>query len=377
MLLAYLLAIFSLAFGSFGIWGALTPGIPVPLLYWHGKLRKPVAWAILGILCLWLVWSHLGISAPITLTIAILGTVMAHRAHQSHVFRAIDFPEHTTASHLPLTDDMDIALVEVNGETRAYALDHLIHHHIINDRIGGQIISVTYCAMCRSIIPYDVTKIGPLYVGSYKNANMVLADRKTGTFFQQASAESMIGPLHPSTLEMVTYQILTWGELRQDPDIPLFTCFTLDDLKPFELPVPGAWKRIMASEVTPGLSAAKRDKSVPARTRVIGLKDPQKPPLAWRLDSLRKAGLISVPEHALFLVAARGSGSAFSNAVLGRPIELTLSDNALTDARTGTLWSLRGKYLSGPLKDDLSLMPTSDEYWFSWKLFHPKAELQS
>ena len=35
----------------------------------------------------------------------------------------------------------------------------------------------------------------------------------------------------------------------------------------------------------------------------------------------------------------------------------------------------RGKYKSGPLQTNLEMVMTSDEYWYSWKLFHPRSEL--
>ena len=97
----------------------------------------------------------------------------------------------------PLTDDMQLAVIEHGDVTKAYPLDYVVHHHIINDSFGNRIVALTYCAMCRSIIPFDVTDIGPLFVGSFKDANMIVADRRTKTFFQQATFKSIIGRLHP------------------------------------------------------------------------------------------------------------------------------------------------------------------------------------
>jgi hypothetical protein len=58
--------------------------------------------------------------------------------------------------------------------------------------------------MCRSIIPFDVTDIGPLFVGSFKDANLIVADRKTKTFFQQATFESIIGNFRAPDLPYLT-----------------------------------------------------------------------------------------------------------------------------------------------------------------------------
>ncbi|WP_156860109.1 DUF3179 domain-containing (seleno)protein [Myroides odoratimimus] len=38
-------------------------------------------------------------------------------------------------------------------------------------------------------------------------------------------------------------------------------------------------------------------------------------------------------------------------------------------------WDLNGKYQSGDDKQDLELIRVSDEYWFSWKRFHPNTQI--
>ena len=52
-----------------------------------------------------------------------------------------------------------------------------------------------------------------------------------------------------------------------------------------------------------------------------------------------------------------------------------MPDGALCDAHSGTVWDLLGKYKSGSIKSDLEKVAISDEYWFSWKAFHPDSEL--
>ena len=222
--------------------------------------------------------------------------------------------------------------------------------------------------MCRSIIPFDVTDLGPLFVASFKHGNMIVADRRTRTWFQQASFQSLIGPLHPRELEMVSYQMLSWRELRESGEVPPFAAFTEADLRDFELPIPGLWKKILASEATPGLSRAKHDTSLPARTHVIGLLEPGMPPLAVEREAVRRAGTLRLDEVDVVLVSAGGGVTGYHRD--GR--ELRLEEGELRDA-TGARWSLRGKALAG--QGDLRRVALSDEYWFSWKLFHPSARL--
>ncbi|MBU1174702.1 MAG: DUF3179 domain-containing protein, partial [Alphaproteobacteria bacterium] len=264
----------------------------------------------------------------------------------------------------------------LSGVARAYALDHLIHHHVINDRFGDRIVALTYCAMCRSIIPFDVTDIGPLFVGSYKNANMIVADRRTGTFFQQATFKSITGRLHPSELTMVPYEMLTFKELRCSGDVPEFARFTERDLRPFDLPIPGLWRRIVGSEVTPGVSRQRHDGSLPARTLVVGLREKGMPPVAVRGAAVRDRGVVSLADLRVALVSTGGGINAFSTRTPLGTIDLELTgDGHLRDLRGGSVWTARGKAVSGPNFDDLRRLAISEEYWFSWKLFHPEAVL--
>jgi hypothetical protein len=54
----------------------------------------------------------------------------------------------------------------------------------------------------------------------------------------------------------------------------------------------------------------------------------------------------------------------------GRRVVGTFSDD-----HSGTVWDARGKYKSGQIKSDLEMLTISDEYWFSWKAFHPSSQL--
>ena len=273
---------------------------------------------------------------------------------------------------------MQLGIIEYGGVTKAYPLDYVIHHHIINDRFGERIVALTYCAMCRSIIPFDVTDIGPLFVVSFKNANMILADRKTKTFFQQATFESIIGKLHPHILTPIPFQILSWGEIKRLSPISQVVKVTKKDFREFQLPIPGVWRKIEANEATPGLSAKDRDKTFPARTHVVGVIDQiAKPQVVYLKKELMKRTVIKNEDLGVFLVAVNNNSVlGFKNSLNGRSLDITLNpDKTLFDGSSGTFWNIRGKYIKGEIKSDLVSIVLSDEYWFSWKKFHSDSKL--
>lgn len=379
----YLLALIALATGTAGIYMALIKPFPVQWLYYHYFIRKPVVWAIFGGTIVWTfgtTWQTDAFPMWIILPLALMGlaVVLTYKMHQEAAFEAVDFPAMAEdIATLPLRDDMQLALIEYGGVTKAYPLDYVIHHHVINDHFGEHIVALTYCAMCRSIIPFDVTDIGPLFVGSFKNANMIVADRKTKTFFQQATFESIIGKRHPHTLTMIPFQILSWGEVKRLHPIPQVVKVTEQDFREFELPIPGIWQKIVATEATPGLSAKKRDKTFPARTHVVGIIDQiAQPQVVYLKEELMKQEVIKNDDLDIFLVAVNNTVLGFKNSVNNRPLNMTLqSDNTLSDVATGTVWNIRGKHIQGEIKSDLEPIALSDEYWFSWRSFHPSSTL--
>lgn len=372
----YLLSLIALAVGTGGVWMALSEAVPVRWQYLHYRWRKPVVWTALG---LGLVWAGLGTGwnfpARTIPPLVLLGlaVVLAYRLHQEVAFPAVDFPATSDdPASLPIPDDAPVAIVEHSDVTRAYPLDYVIHHHVVNDRFGDRIVAVTYCAMCRTIIPFDVTDIGPLFVGSFHDANMIVADRATGTFFQQATAESLVGKLHPHTLTPLPYQILPWSQVLVLDPLPQVTAITEKDMRAFQLPVPGLWRRIMAGDSTPGLSAGRRDRTHPARTRVIGVTDPAIEPVAYLKADLSRHGVFHDRERGVVFVVTGETVNAFGDTAGDERLEPELSDSTIVDRRTGTTWDLRGKHLAGPVAADLDPVPISDEYWFSWRFFHPE-----
>lgn len=383
MFLFYLLAIIALATGTAAIYMALIKSFPVQWLYYHYFIRKPIVWTILVGTVIWafgitLQTGVFPISTLIPLALMGLAVVLTYKMHQENAFRAVDFPVFAEdIASLPLRDDIQLGVIEYAGVTKAYPLDYVIHHHIINDQFGERIVALTYCAMCHSIIPFDVTDIGPLFVGSFKNANMIVADRKTKTFFQQATFESIIGKLHPHTLTMIPFQVLSWGEIKRLNPIPQVVKVTEKDFREFQLPIPGIWRKIVVSEATPGLAAKDRDKTFPARTHVVGIIDPiAQPQVVYLKKELMKGGVTKNEELDVFLVAINNTVLGFKNSLDGRSLNITLNpDKTLSDVSSGTVWNIRGKHIRGKISSDLVSIALSDEYWFSWKKFHPDSKL--
>ena len=370
----YIIAIISLIIGLGAIF-TLVEKFPLKLLYYHYHYRKPLLWGIFIIsLGTQIINSSNGFSTNAILPLAIIGLalILTYKVHQSNWFKAVYFPKMTTYfDSLPLADDREMALIEYEGETKAYPLDYVIHHHIINDKFKDKTISLTYCAMCRSIIPFDVTEIGPLFVASFKNANMIVADKKTGTFFQQASFNSVIGKLHPHSLKMIPFQVLPWKTVKSLKNNPQVAIIDKNDLRAFNLPMPGVWKKVTSSELTPGLS--NKDKTFPSKTRIIGIIDISITEKVFYLKSeVLQQKIIKNEELDFTLICIGNTVNGFKT----KNMVLILKENqVIEDTITKSNWDITGKYLNGTIENDLEKIAISDEYWFSWKKFHSESKL--
>ncbi len=142
----YAFAILSLAVGTAAVYMTLIQSFPVQWSYYHYFIRKPFTWAVLvaGVIgTLLMSWQidELPLWTLPPLILMALAVVLAHRVHQENAFKAVDFPAMANNPlKLPLQDNMELAVIEYNGVTKAYPLDYVIHHHIINDRFEDKLV---------------------------------------------------------------------------------------------------------------------------------------------------------------------------------------------------------------------------------------------
>lgn len=183
-----------------------------------------------------------------------LAVVLAHQMHQENAFKAVDFPAMADEPlKLSLQDNMELAVIECDGVTKAYPLDYVIHHHIINDRFDDRLVALTYCAMCHSIIPFDVTDIGPLFVGSFKTRIWLWLTRKLKPF---SASQLWIGywQVTPVYTNNDPFQVLTGVRWKAEP-CPKVVRVTKQDFKAFELPVKEPLEKGYSEWFDPGLSS--------------------------------------------------------------------------------------------------------------------------
>ena len=145
---------------------------------------------------------------------------------------SIDDPVFVGIDDSMFMSDSDIVIgVEINGEAKAYPLFILVWHEIVNDNIGDIPISVTYCPLCYTsqvferVIEGQEVEFGTS--GKLYNSNLLMYDRLTGSYWSQALGLAVTGELSGHRLDLVPFDIITWGDWKSlHPDTLILTTDT-------------------------------------------------------------------------------------------------------------------------------------------------------
>ncbi len=135
---------------------------------------------------------------------------------------APDFVEASAKSGLGAAEP--VITVELPGaRPRAYPIRYLIWHEIVNDRVGNRPVAITYCPLCNSALVFDRrTDHGVLsfgVTGKLRHSDMVMYDRETESWWQQATGEAIVGRLTGTRLRPLPARMESWAQFRQrSPD---------------------------------------------------------------------------------------------------------------------------------------------------------------
>jgi hypothetical protein len=109
--------------------------------------------------------------------------------------------------------------LEISNSARAYPLQILIWHEIVNDELGGIPIAVTFCPLCNTTVVFDRRLDGRVLdfgtTGNLRNSDLVMYDRQTESWWQQFGGEAIVGELTGKRLAQLPARIVAWREFRQ------------------------------------------------------------------------------------------------------------------------------------------------------------------
>jgi hypothetical protein len=274
----------------------------------------------------------------------------------------------TRAENL-LGDSTLVIGVAHNGEAKAYPVRYIVYHHQVRDTVGGKPVMVTYCSVCRTGRVFE-----PVVNGTPENFRLVgmdhfnamFEDSTTKTWWRQATGEAVAGPLKGSVLPEIEsvqlsaskfFWLYPFGAMM-DPDASSIEYY--DSLARFE-------KGRSKGDLTRTDSLSWKDKSW-----VIGI-DHNGVSKAYDWIELKEKKIINDKLGNVPVVVVVSDDSQ-SFAAFQRP-----SDDEVFTILNDTIRSSKAAYdFSGKLilTDSASIsplkrIPAYQEFWHSWRTFHP------
>jgi hypothetical protein len=118
-----------------------------------------------------------------------------------------------------LTPDDRILGLNLDGEARAYPIAILNWHEIVNDRIRGRPVAITYCPLCGSGVVFDALLDGRRVdfgvSGLLYNSDVLLYDRQTESLSSQIKKQAVTGPMKGQRLSALPVTDTTWRAWRE------------------------------------------------------------------------------------------------------------------------------------------------------------------
>jgi Protein of unknown function (DUF3179) len=308
---------------------------------------------------------------------------------------AIDRPCHERPEDATALPDSSLVIgVDHGGEARAYPVDLLSLHEVVNDVVGGLPIAVTWCPLCASAVAYD-RRVGERTLtfgvsGYLYRANLMLFDRETGSMWSQLVGGAVTGRMRGTALRRVPFVHQTWERWRREHPETLVLSILRDRIG-----------RSLAAGYSYS-TVGNEDSNVPYSTyaskvpvykphvvrgvadasRVYGLVLAGRAK-AYPVPQLWRAGVVNDRFGGTSVLAVYNAASVavdlYSRRVGSRVLLFRRAGRLLVDLETETRWSpTTGRAVGGPLQGlTLARLPAVTSYWFAWRDFYPRTEVWS
>ncbi|PSR52152.1 hypothetical protein AHMF7605_00740 [Adhaeribacter arboris] len=259
--------------------------------------------------------------------------------------------------------------VERNGEAKAYPIQYLGYHHQVLDTIAQRPIMITYCTVCRTgrvFEPIVNGKAETFRLVGMDHFNAMFEDKTTKSWWRQVTGQAIAGKLTGQNLPEVKSSQLAlnqWLELYPNslimqPDQD-FTA-EYDSLSNYE-----TGKR--KGKLTRRDTLSWQDKSW-----VVGVVSGQESK-AYDWNTLLKERIIydELNGQPIAVLVANDNKSFAALQRLTKNQKLILKGNTLQDPLNS--YNLLGAALN-PLVPSLPRLNAYQEYWHSWRTFHPNTK---
>jgi len=267
-----------------------------------------------------------------------------------------------------------VVSLAIDDEARAYPLQILMWHEIVNDEVAGVPVSVTFCPLCNASIAFDRRLDGEVYdfgtTGRLRKSDMVMYDRQTESWWQQFTGDETFRESWPDGVVLSR----NTGHSRNYGANPYRGYDSIDD-QPF----------LFSDPVDPRLPVMEYvlNVSYGDRHRLYPLSRLEEQPVLN--DSFADRSIVIFSKEGMLSALDAGTiaesrtiaqAAAYERTVDGKTLNFEFRDGAIFDQETGSRWGLNGVATEGELKG--SKLPDTEggvHFAFAWLAFRPDSEI--
>ena len=305
----------------------------------------------------------------------------------------IDHPEFDSVSDANkwLNAREPVIVVSVGEETKAYPLQILTWHEIVNDSVGALPVSVTFCPLCNASIVFDRRSGGEVLdfgtTGKLRKSDLVMYDRQSESWWQQFTGQAIVGSKTGTVLERVPASIVAFEDFRESyPDAQVLSRRTGHRRAYGNNPYRG----YDSIDDQPFLFFDPVDKRLPPMERVLNVSfgDTHKlyPFSAFRDEPIindevegtpivvfSRQGTLSVLDGSVIADSRQvPSATAYERRLDGRVMSFEVREGHIVDRESGTRWNLFGTGIQGSLEGrQLKPAGAGIHFAFAWLAFNP------
>jgi len=306
---------------------------------------------------------------------------------------AIDRPSFVTPADAArwIAPKEPVLALEIKGDARAYPLQILMWHEIVNDVVGGVPVAVTFCPLCNSGIVFERVVNGTTLdfgtSGKLYKSDLVMYDRQSHSLWAQMEGRAIVGARAGVRLKLIPANTLSFEEWRVTH--PTGKVLSRDTGHTRKYGV-NPYESYDQPQLGPFLFRGQLDRRRPPKERVVGIKLGETArAYPWPLLVERRVVNDRLGDQALVVLyqpgtlsalddeeikrsRAVGATGAFSRVLESRGLTFEATAEGFRDQETGSTWTLLGHAVKGPLAGRrLTAVPHVDAFWFAWAAFNP------
>lgn len=270
-------------------------------------------------------------------------------------------------SETELSDSTLVIAIEHEGEAKAYPIRYIVYHHQVRDTVGNKQVMVTYCSVCRTGRVFEPLVNGQpetFRLVGMDHFNAMFEDTKTKSWWRQVTGEAIAGSLKGEVLpefpsNQITLQkfftLYPFGKVMQ---AELVSREKYDSLGKFE-------KGKSKSKLTGTDSAQWKDKSW-----VLGVQvGSASKAYDWKDLVSEKIIHDKIGDTPIVILLAE-DGLSFTAFERNPDQYFKVSNDTLTSEQEK--FTFTGQSINQA--KNLKKVSVYQEFWHSWKTFHPNTD---